>query len=91
VARKFCNLNEIILSDNYEKNKRLETLIKTNLNENKIELNCKESKTKIGHFNWCHFESSFIDSLPTIDFIIGSDVFFDNKRNLFHLFLNKVI
>jgi len=35
------------------------------------------------HFDWCNLNQQFLSTLPRIDRVIGSDVFFENKCNFF--------
>ncbi|CAF0703890.1 unnamed protein product [Brachionus calyciflorus] len=83
IARKFCNLNRVIITDHLEQNSKLFDLIKKTLNLNKIDLlNRLDDENSNGicleHFDWSDLDQNFFKKLPKIDFVIGSDVFFDS-------------
>ena len=77
VLSKYCNVNKIIISDDLKDNTKLLNLIKHNLKLN----NLIEDDQKIGikHFAWSIFDQDFLSKLPKINFVVGSDVFFDSK------------
>ena len=94
VARKYCNLDQIIITDTFDENDRLRPLIEKSLDLNGLAssensaTNIKSSGVvTIQSFDWCNFDSRLVHSLPRIDFLIGSDVFFDSKCNNF---FNKI-
>ncbi len=66
LAKYTLGLNEI---EYYQASHSLEQLSFGN-NRNRI---------RIQHLNWIEFKYELLESLPKIDFIIGSDVFFDGK------------
>ena len=73
VARKFTNLNRVIATDNLIDNPKLSDLIKFTLDANET------LDIQLLDLNWSNFDLDLIKSLPRIDFLIGSDVFFDSK------------
>ena len=91
VARKCANLNEIIMTDLFENTPKLFELAKYTLGLNEIEyyqashsleqlsFGNNRNRIRIQHLNWIEFKYELLESLPKIDFIIGSDVFFDGK------------
>ncbi|RNA37288.1 methyltransferase 23 [Brachionus plicatilis] len=78
VAKKFNIFNKIIVTDNLNENSKLFDLIKYTLELNEIELingfdNPNSNGVLIQHFDWTHLDGNFLDKIPKIDFIIGSD------------------
>ena len=73
------------------KTKDLEGLIEHSLTLNK----CSENNVKVLHLAWGDFDENFVQNLPKIDYLIGSDVFFDskctlNKLNFFKTSLKRI-
>jgi hypothetical protein len=83
VARKCCNLNRVIITDNLKSNQKLKPLILKTLELNNIKV-CDENddaknSISIWDLNWNDLNPSVIQDLPKIDYLLGSDVFFDSK------------
>ncbi len=76
ILNKYCNSNQIIITDDFKVNKKLLTLIENTLKLNEIQPN---SNIKIEHLSWSSFNRDFMNKLPKINYLFGSDVFFDTK------------
>lgn len=86
----FCNFKKIIVTDNLKENSNLFDLISYTFNINELKviqgLDKKDSDDVIiQHLDWTHLDGQILENMPKIDFIIGSDVFFDSKCNFRHL------
>lgn len=75
MLNKYCNSNQIIITDDLNSNRKLLNLIENTLKINEIE----SSNIKIENLSWSSFDRNFINKLPKIDYLFGSDVFFDTK------------
>ncbi len=73
---KYCNLNQVILTDKLNSNPRLTKLIDEALKLNGIS---QDNRFNVKNLNWTNFDTDELDQLPKLDFLIGSDVFFDGK------------
>lgn len=76
----------MIITDLFDNTPKLLELAKYTMDLNEIEYNqtssqCIESGIRIQHLNWTEYRYEILESLPRIDIIIGSDVFFDGKCN----------
>lgn len=76
VARIYCQLGQVTASDDLISNPVIADLIDQSLGANRLD----KSRVEIRHLRWSQFERESYSSLPKIDFLIGSDVFFDPKR-----------
>jgi Lysine methyltransferase len=72
LASKFAK--HVYLTDNLAKTKRLKSLLEFTLKQN----GCGEN-VRLLHYSWGQFDEEFFQDLPKIDYLIGSDVFFDSK------------
>lgn len=85
IARKICNFKKVIVTDNLKENSNLFDLIKYSFGLNEIEISQGLDNIEfnncivIQHFDWSNLDSKILNKMPKIDFIIGSDVFFDSK------------
>lgn len=96
VVRKFCNLCQIIITDNFLENKQLNSLIEKSLALNSIEYiertndqrinQQQENVISIQNFDWSNLEVRFLTEIPKINIIIGSDVFFESECKVFLIF-----
>jgi len=69
-------LNQVILTDKLNSNPRLTKLIDEALKLNGIS---QDNRFNVKNLNWTNFDTDELDQLPKLDFLIGSDVFFDGK------------
>lgn len=72
IASKYCQLNEVLLSDKFDENSRLLEMVTKSTEHNKCSIRCL-------NLNWSQLDVENLQKLPKIDFIIGSDVFFSSK------------
>ena len=82
LARKLGNLNKVYISDDFENYQRLKTIIEKSLEINNVSFNEDIASSKnidLINIDWSNLDLSLMDKLPKIDFLIGSDVFFDEK------------
>lgn len=86
VARMFTKIDKVFITDSFSSSRsRLRDLIRFTLESNGIEYGLtsddQTSRTVLFELDWINYDPKVLSSLPTINFIIGSDVFFDSKCN----------
>lgn len=87
----FCNFKKIIISDNLKENSNLYDLINYTFGLNGFKVvkgldKNDSNEVVIENLDWAHLNEKILENMPKIDFIIGSDVFFDSKRKFKHFF-----
>lgn len=88
MARKLGNLSNIYVTDNLDANPELAELIARSMRLNSIPTNLSiqnhnhstnDKQIYILNLKWAWFDENVFKNMHKIDYLIGSDVFFDSK------------